>query len=153
MYQSEGKPLLLSTAHLIQQKVLRDIAIPANVKDVIAELRDQVVGAEVVLSTLSLQAIGEVAARIPAVSAYVLATILELVTLGVDYITNYCMLVLRDFLRMYLSSIYPPLLLLHARYPDHAPQVLAHVSGLVSTTEDSEAKVRHKYERQAAYDL
>jgi vesicle coat complex subunit len=82
-------------------KVLRDIAVPANIGDVIAELREQATSSDAPLSKLALSSLGDIAMRMPAVAVTILETILELLTLPVDYIVNSCILVLRDLLRVY----------------------------------------------------
>lgn len=93
-----NEPLYLRCAKV---EVLRDIAVSGNVADVIAELRDQATSGEPVLAKLALFAIGVIAVRMPAVAASVLDTLLELLDFPVEYITYNCIIVLRDFLRVY----------------------------------------------------
>eukprot|EP00026_Physarum_polycephalum_P003187 Phypoly_transcript_03197.p1 GENE.Phypoly_transcript_03197~~Phypoly_transcript_03197.p1 ORF type:complete len:776 (+),score=144.14 Phypoly_transcript_03197:101-2428(+) len=117
-----NEPLYLRCAKV---KVLRDIAVPANIRDVIAELREQASSNDATLSKLALLSIGDIAGRMPAVAVSVLETILELLALPLDYIKSTCVLVLRDFLRV---------------YPDHATQVLDHLCEYLPEIEDPEAK-------------
>lgn len=93
-----NEPLYVRCAKV---EVLRDIAGSGNVGDVIAELRDQATSGEPPLSKLALTALGDICARIPSVAGIVLDTLLELLEYPVEYINHYCILVLRDFLRVY----------------------------------------------------
>jgi AP-4 complex subunit beta-1 len=117
-----NEPLYLRCAKV---KVLRDIAVTVNIREVIAELREQASSGDPSLSKLALLSIGDIAGRMPSIAVSVLETILELLALPLDYIKNTCVLVLRDFLRA---------------YPDYAAQVLNHLCKYVPNVEDPEAK-------------
>ena len=93
-----NEPLYLRCAKI---KVLRDIAVPANIREVLAELREQGSSSDASLSKLALLSIGDIAGRMPSVAVSVLETILELLAVPLDYIQSTCILVLRDFLRVY----------------------------------------------------